>query len=264
MNKTTFTISKMDCPSEERIIRMKLEELTSIKKLEFNISERTMIAIHDGDANQILSALQPLNFGTTLRDTQETETTNFSTEDSGEEGRVLRILMAINAGMFVIELFFGIWAESMGLISDSFDMFADASVYMISLYAVGKSVQLKKRSAKVNGYFQIVLGVGILFETLRRFLYGSDPEPSYMIIVSIVALTANVYCLNLLSGHKQRGIHMKASFICSSTDVVANVGVIIAGLLVMLTQSSIPDLVIGLVVVGFVLKGAASILALAK
>ncbi len=264
VNKSTFHIGKMDCPSEERIIRMKLEHLTDVKKLEFSIPERTMVAFHDGDANQILTALQPLNFGTTLHETQITKSLNLSAEDSGAERKVLKILLSVNAGMFLIELFFGIYAESMGLISDSFDMFADSSVYMISLYAVGKAVLVKKMSAKVNGYFQIVLGAGILIETVRRFVYGSEPEPNFMVLVSVVALVANVYCLYLLSGNKERGVHMKASYICSSTDVIANTGVIAAGLLVMLTKSSLPDLFIGIVIVGFVLRGARSILALAK
>ncbi len=254
----------MDCPSEERIIRMKLEDLSSISKLEFNIPERTLIVFHSGDANQILDLLIPLDFGTELQATKVSEKVNFEVEDSHAERKVLKLLFAINAGMFLVELFFGIIAESMGLISDSFDMFADASVYLISLYAVGKSIHIKKRSAKVNGYFQVFLGMGILVETVRRFIFGSDPEPTYMIFVSIIALLANIYCLYLLSGHKERGVHMKASYICSSTDVIANAGVVVAGLLVMLTKSSIPDLVIGVFVVVLVLKGAASILSLAK
>lgn len=264
MNRSVFHISKMDCPSEERIIRMKLAEFASIKRLEFNIPDRKMIAIHDGDANQILNQLQPLNFGASLTESSKDETVNLVIEDAASEEKVLKLLLAINVGMFLIELIFGLFAESMGLISDSFDMFADASVYMISLYAVGKAMSVKKTSAKVNGYFQIILGAGILIETVRRFIYGSDPEPNYMILISIVALAANVYCLNLLSGHRERGVHMKASYICSSTDVIANAGVIIAGILVMFTRSSVPDLVISIVVVGFVMNGARSILSLAK
>jgi Co/Zn/Cd efflux system component len=143
-------------------------------------------------------------------------------------------------------------------------MLADASVYVISLLAVGKTLESKKKSASVNGYLQIILGIGILIETLRRFIYGSDPEPRYMIAVSVVALAANIYCLYLLSRHKEKGVHMKASYICSSTDVMANAGVIAAGILVILTNSRIPDLIIGLIIVGIVMRGARSILKIAE
>lgn len=263
MKKTTFKISKMDCPSEERIIRMKLEGDSSIKRLDFNIPERTMTAIHDSNPESILEKLAPLNFGSTLLETFNHTGSDIIPGDA-DESRVLWILFAINAAMFVVELLTGLFAESMGLVSDSFDMLADASVYLISLYAVGKSLQLKKRSAKINGYFQMVIGVGVLIETVRRFIFGSDPEPSYMIIVSIVALAANVYCLYLLSGKKEKGVHMKASYICSSNDVIANAGVIAAGILVLVVKSNIPDLVIGVLVAIVVMKGALSILSISK
>lgn len=263
MKKTIFHISKMDCPSEERIIRMKLDDINSIKSLVFDIPSREMSVFHDGDPNAILEKLVPLNFGTTLKSSETTVDVGVQV-DSASEAQVLKYLLYINGTMFFIELVFGIYAESMGLISDSFDMLADASVYLISLYAVGKSVQAKKKSAKVNGIFQIILGVGVLVETLRRFIFGSDPEPSYMILISLIALAANVYCLYLLSGHKEKGVHMKASYICSSTDVMANAGVVLAGVLVFLTHSSIPDLVIGIVVAGLVLRGASSILKIAS
>ena len=72
-----------------------------------------------------------------------------------------------------------------------------------------------------------------------------------------------MYCLFLLSSQKEKGAHMKASYICSSTDVMANAGVIIAGVLVSLTHSGIPDLVISTIVAVIVLRGANSILKIA-
>lgn len=264
MKKSIYHISKMDCPSEERIIRMKLEDMSSIKHMEFNIPERLLTLTHEGEASEILEKLVPLNFGASLKDSTLTDS-NISFEiDSAKEAKVLKILLMINGGMFFVEFILGFISESMGLISDSFDMLADASVYMISLYAVGKSIETKKKSASINGYFQIVLGGGVLIEAVRRFIYGSHPEPSYMIIVSIVALAANVYCLYLLSGHKDGGAHMKASYICSSTDVMANIGVILAGVLVATTNSRIPDLVIGIIVALIVLRGAKAILKVAR
>lgn len=265
MRKSTFIVSKMDCPSEERITRMKLEDTASIKHMEFNIPERLLTITHEGEPIEILSKLTPLNFGASLKESTQTDADSmFEVVDSTQEAKVLKLLLLINGGMFFVEFILGVFAESMGLISDSLDMFADASVYMISLYAVGKTLAIKKKSAKVNGYFQIVLGIGVLVETVRRFIYGSDPEPTYMILISLLALTANIYCLYLLSSHKEKGVHMKASYICSSTDVMANSGVFLAGLLVMYTNSSIPDLLIGLVIAGIVVRGALAILKIAE
>lgn len=245
----------MDCPSEERIIRMRFDGKDEVKGLHFNIPERSLVVFHRGSADEILRELIPLNFGAELLRSEVTSE-SLGEEDHAGERRVLRILLAINGVMFVAELLGGIIGESMGLISDSFDMLADASVYGISLFVVGKSLKAKRLSARINGSLQVLIGFGIFFEVIRRFISGSDPEPSYMILVSILALIANVYCLYLLTGKKDSGIHMKASYICSSTDVMANMGVILAGLLVLWTGSAYPDLIIGLIVTGIVLRGA--------
>lgn len=255
MKKSQFLIPRMDCPSEERIIRMKFDGDASIKKLDFDIPKRSLVVFHEGPSENVLQKLKPLNFGAELVSSEESSET-LSEEDHSDERRVLILLLAINGFMFVAELAAGIIGDSMGLISDSFDMIADASVYAISLFAVGKSLKVKRLSARVNGSFQVVIGLGILYEVVRRFQTGSDPEPSYMILVSLVALAANVYCLYLLSGKKDKGVHMKASYICSSTDVMANGGVILAGAIVYFTGSPLPDLIIGLIVTFIVLRGA--------
>lgn len=266
ISQTIFSIPKMDCPSEERIIRMKLDDLDLIKHLDFNIPQRELTILHTGEASQVLNALIPLNFGAQIVATglSSRDVSLERLDSSLEEASLLKKLMAINGGMFVIELAAGIMAQSMGLIADSVDMLADAGVYGISLYAVGKSMALKKKSALTNGYFQFILGTGIIIESMRRFIYGSEPEPSYMIIVSLVALLANIYCLALLSKHKEGEVHMQASYICSSTDVMANIGVVVAGVAVYFTHSPYPDLIIGVIVTAIVLRGAMTILKLGK
>src|SRR5210317_2600081 len=103
--------------------------------------------------------------------------------DSGQaqrlERKTLIILLGINAVMFFTEIVLGFLAESTGLIADSLDMLADAGVYGISLYVVGKGIALQAKAANVSGVLQIVLGLGVFFEVLRRLLFGSEPESSY-------------------------------------------------------------------------------------
>lgn len=266
MKKTEFRIPKMDCTSEERLIRLKLEEVHGIKNLAFDIPDRKLTVHHECHSQKVLSALQPLNFGAEIV-TSTLVDSDISFPSSGsdkEETSLLMKLLIINGLMFFIEFAAGLIADSMGLISDSLDMLADASVYLVSLYAVGKTLSVKKKSARVNGFFQLILGTGVLIETVRKLAYGSDPEPSYMVIVSLVALAANVYCLYLLSNHKDGEVHMRASYICSSTDVMANTGVFLAGAAVYLFKSPIPDLVIGVIVTAIVLRGALMILRISK
>ena len=177
-----------------------------------------------------------------------------------QERRTLRIVLGINAVMFLFEIVLGWLAQSTGLIADSLDMLADALVYAISLYAVGRAEVLKDRAARLSGMLQMVLAVLVLVDVLRRFLYGSEPVSLLMMGVGAVALVANSICLVLIARHRDGGVHMRASLIFSANDVIANLGVIISGGLVWLLGSRYPDLFIGFVIAGLVMYGGIRIL----
>ncbi len=176
------------------------------------------------------------------------------------ETRVLVILLLINGLMFLVEFGVGWWAESTALIADAMDMLADAMVYGVGLYAVGRSVSAKIQAASLSGWLQIGLGLLVLADIVRRFVYGSEPVSTLMMVMGLVALIANTICLILISKHRDGEVHMRASWIFSKNDVIANVGVILAGVLVAITASRIPDLVIGIMVAGIVIRGGIIIL----
>lgn len=179
---------------------------------------------------------------------------------SAATARTLKLLLAINGAMFVFELIVGLIAQSTGLIADSLDMFADAAVYGLALYAVGRAAALKMKAAHIAGWLQVVLALGALLEVVRRAVVGSEPASMLMMSIGLVALIANVTCLVLIAKKRDRGAHMTASYIFSANDVIANAGVIVAGVLVAWTGSSYPDLVIGAVIALIVLSGARRIL----
>ena len=176
------------------------------------------------------------------------------------EAKVLIILLLINAAMFVVEISVGLFAQSTGLIADSMDMLADASVYAISLYAVGRSLTVKNKAAYISGIMQISLGLLVLLDITRRFIYGSEPESSLMMIFGLIALVANTLCLILIYKHRHGDVHMRASWIFSTNDVIANIGVIISGGLVAWLASPYPDLIIGLLISAIVIRGGLSII----
>jgi len=176
------------------------------------------------------------------------------------QSRVLKALLSINAFMFIIEISLGILSESTALIADSLDMLADATVYGIGLYAVGKASIVKIKAARLSGIFQVILGLLVVLDVLRRLIYGSEPESFLMISVGIVALIANTICLALISKHRDGEVHMRASWIFSKNDVIANLGIIVSGGLVYLFDSRYPDLVIGIIISLIVVQGGISII----
>jgi Co/Zn/Cd efflux system component len=265
MFKTIFKISKMDCASEEQLIRMKLDGIDEIKNLDFDIQNRTLTIVHIGDNSTINRLLQELNLGSELVSNTETDEPVNITQTNKKERKMLWAVLIINFAFFVVEMLFGWISKSMGLVADSLDMLADALVYGLSLLAVGAAVVRKKRVAKISGYFQITLALFGLVEVFRRF-FGMESLPVFqtMIVISLLALIANSISLYLIQKSKSKEAHIQASSIFTSNDIIINIGVIVAGVLVYFTQSKYPDLIIGIIIFGIVIRGALRILKLAK
>lgn len=265
MQKTTFKISKMDCPSEEQIIRMKLSGLKNIKSLDFDIPDRQLTVFHSGNCDQILQQLESLEFDTSLLESVKVGNYLTANNNSASERRLIWQVLAINFIFFAVEIVAGFSSNSMGLVADSLDMLADSIVYALALYAVGGTVARKKNIAEAAGYFQLILAIIGLSEVIRRFIgYEAIPVFQTMIIVSSCALAANVLCLYLLQKSKSKEAHMQASMIFTSNDIIINLGVITAGGLVYLTNSKYPDLIVGAIVFVLVARGAFKIFKLSK
>ncbi len=260
MKKTTFYVAGMDCSAEEQLVRMKLEELSAVHQLQFDLSARLLGVYHTGEIEPVRAELAELELGAEIRNTTEAE---LPAETGVSQRRVLWWVLGINLSFFVIELFSGWFAWSMGLVADSLDMLADSIVYGLSLFAVGGAVARKQKVAWLSGYFQAGLAVVGFSEVVRRFLTpGGVPLFTWMIVVSLFALAGNLVSLWLISRTRTEEAHMRASAIFTSNDIVANGGVILAGLLVYYLNSKWPDLLIGTVVFAFVLRGAIKILKL--
>lgn len=174
--------------------------------------------------------------------------------------KVLYWLLGINATMFLLEGVSGVVAQSTALIADSLDMLADAVVYGLSLYAVGRSPLRKLRAASLSGFFQMALAGVVLVDVIRRFFLGDLPQTAFMMGVGAIALTANVTCLWLIAKYRKGEVHMRASWIFSKNDVIANLSVIGAGVVSAMLRSRFPDLIVGLGITVLVLWGGIAIL----
>lgn len=262
--RSLFHIPGMDCAAEEQMIRLRLAD-APVAAYAFDLPGRALTLDHGGDAGAILERLLPLGYGAELVESRPLDAATPPLNvnlDPASERRVLIWLLAINATLFVIELGAGWWAHSAGLIADAMDMFADAAVYAVALYAVGRAARHKLAAARLSGGLQMLLAFGALAETARHMLTGAAPAGVAMVGIATLALAANIACLLLIYRHRHAGVHMRASYIFSANDVLANLGVIAAGLLVSWTSSPWPDWIIGALIGLLVLSGALRILRL--
>ncbi|MCX7965190.1 MAG: cation transporter [Syntrophorhabdaceae bacterium] len=254
--KTTYLVKKMDCHAEEQLIRTKLEDVPGILSVMVDLPQRKVEVFHRGDVELISTGIYSLNLDSHLISSEPIEYTDIYSDDKKQKNTLWQVLI-INFFFFVLEFITGIFASSMGLIADSLDMLADSIVYGLSLFAVGGTTKKKKTVAAIAGYFQFSLAIMGFIEVVRRFLgYGDNPDFKIMIIISVLAMMGNIICLYILEKSKSTEAHMKASMIFTSNDIIANAGVILAGIFVYFTASRIPDLVVGTIVFLIVVIGA--------
>lgn len=178
--------------------------------------------------------------------------------------RVLWIALVLNAAMAVIGATAGWLAQSTGLLADALDMLTDASSYAIGILAIGRSIRFKTNAANFTGVVLLVLGAGILFEVVRRIRFGAEPLSLWMVSAALLSLSVNVSVLYLLTPYKSGEVHLRATWICTRADVLANLGVILAGVLVWLTGSPYPDFLVGTAIGLYVIKEALEILSDAR
>ena len=178
--------------------------------------------------------------------------------------RVLRIALMLNATMFIVGLVAGLLGQSSSLIADALDMLADASAYAIALGAIGRSTRFKAGATTLSGSLLLVLGVLVLLDAGRRARFGSEPESLVMMAVAFLSFLVNASVLRMLGRYREGEVHLRATWIFTRVDVITNVAVMLSGLVVLLTGSQFPDLIVGGAIGIYVVKEAFEILSKAR
>lgn len=177
-----------------------------------------------------------------------------------DQRRVLLIVLTINFLMFLIEFGGGLLAGSASLMADSVDMLGDALVYGASIFVLARSTRWKAGAATLKGGVVLIFGLGVLIQIGFKVAYGVPPSSMLMLTFASLALMANLTCLALLWRLRTGDLNMSSTFECSRNDVAANIGVLIAALLVALLGSAWPDIVVAVIIALLFLRSAFGIL----
>ena len=176
------------------------------------------------------------------------------------QSSTLKIVLAINAAMFVVELVAGLLGNSVSLVADSLDMLGDALIYGFSIYVVARGASMKAKVALLKGGIMAASGLFVFGQVIYRIVFPQLPVFEAMGAIGLLALAANSTCFFLLWRHRSDDINMSSVWLCSRNDVIANVSVLLAALGVWLTHSGWPDLLIGLVLAVLFLRSALFVL----
>ena len=174
--------------------------------------------------------------------------------------RVLWLVLVINATMFLIETSAGLIAHSTSLLADGLDMFGDASVYALTLFAISRSIRWQAGAALAKGGFMVAFGVGVLAEAISKIAFPVMPSTETMGVIGGLALGANLGCFVLLYRHRADNLNMSSTWVCSRNDVIANVGVLVAAAVSAFLASRWPDIIVGVAIALLFLRSAFGVL----
>lgn len=177
-----------------------------------------------------------------------------------EERRTVRTALTLNFSMFAVGIVAGYWAQSTGMMADALDMLTDGVAYAFALMAITRGPAFKRNTARWTGGVLVVLGALIVVDVVRRGVFGSEPLGAAMMVYSVASFAVNLFVLLRLSRYRRGEVHLRASYICTRADVIANIGVFVSGGIVAVTGLRFADLAVGFAIGIYVLKEANEIL----
>lgn len=177
-----------------------------------------------------------------------------------KQSRVLYIVLAINAIMFLVEFAAGWLVGSTALLGDSLDMLGDASVYALTLFVLHRSVRARAGAALAKGAFMLLFGAVVMADAVHKVYVNEVPVAEWMGLIGLVALIANSVCFFLLYAHRSDDLNMRSTWLCSRNDLVANSSVIVAAGLVAFTGSLWPDVIVGIAIAALFLHSAGQVI----
>ncbi len=174
--------------------------------------------------------------------------------------RALGIVVALNLSMGGVEIVSGFLAGSQALKADALDFLGDGLITLLGLLAIGWAAVWRSRAALLQGVFLAVLGLGVLASTLYRVLVANEPVAEVMGVVGLIALGVNVACALVLTAHRSGDANVRAVWLFSRNDAIGNVAVVAAAILVYLSGTAWPDILVAAGIAALFLHSAIDII----
>ncbi|MHA7775071.1 cation transporter [Roseibium sp. M-1] len=174
--------------------------------------------------------------------------------------RRLWLVIALNGGMFAVEMIAGQAAGSKALQADALDFFGDAVTYGISLAVIGASLRTRAMAALAKGTSLFLMGLWVAASTLYQVFVLGVPQAAVMGSVGFLALAVNLASVLLLVRYKDGDANVRSVWLCSRNDAIGNAAVMLAAAGVWGTATAWPDLIVAGLMAGLFLSSAVQIL----
>jgi Co/Zn/Cd efflux system component len=155
----------------------------------------------------------------------------------------------LNLIYFLVEFYFGRLYDSVALLSDSIDFLEDASINILIALAIGWSLRKRQTVTYLLALLLLVPGIAFLWNAFDQLFNPDIPVGEGMSVVGFGALIVNVFCAFLIARHRsEEGGLVMAAFFSARNDAIANLLIIIAGFVTVLSPSIWPDFIIGIAI----------------
>lgn len=174
--------------------------------------------------------------------------------------RILWVVIAINAVMFLVEMSAGKLSGSQALQADALDFLGDSLTYGLSLAVIGMSLKARSMAALLKGMSLLLMGLWVLGSTIYQVLILGVPQAEIMGAIGLLALAANLASVFLLIRYKDGDANVRSVWLCSRNDAIGNVAVMVASVAVWFTVSAWPDLIVAAIMAALFLRSSQLIL----
>ena len=165
-----------------------------------------------------------------------------------------------NLTYFFVEFIAANHIHSSSLFADSIDFLEDASINILIFLALGWSIKSKARLGKCLAMILVIPALAFLYTIWQKFNMPSVPDPSILSLTGFGALLVNLTCTFILMRFRNyQGSLTRAAFLSARNDALANIGIIIAGLIGYIWLSMWPDLIVGFLIMAINLDAAKEI-----
>jgi len=164
--------------------------------------------------------------------------------------RVVRRVAVLNLGYFGIEFAVALAIGSVSLFADGIDFLEDASVNLLILLGLGWSLRRRAQLGMALAVILLVPGLATLWTAWEKIAAPLPPEPVPLTLAGAGAMLVNFACALMLARFRAHGGSLtRAAFLSARNDVLANIAIILAGLVTAyLWASAWPDLIVGLAI----------------
>jgi Co/Zn/Cd efflux system component len=257
---TRYKVTGMDCASCAAKIEAAVSKVDGVARATVSISSGEMEHVASSAASKRAAEIAVSDLGYHVQQFEGDATGSALSTVTPAYKRALWIVVILNVGFGVIEIVGGFYSESQALKADALDFIGDGIISWIGLIAVGWGLAARARAARLQGFFLVAMGVGVVIAAIYRTFAVYHPDAEVMGILGAVGFVVNVAAAVVLIPHRHGDANARAVWLFSRNDALSNVAVIIAAGLVAFTGSHWPDLAVGGIIALLFLHSAMQII----